>query len=238
LQHVVEPIVEDMSLKLDAAPRLRTRVADAIRAAISANRFAPGSRLVEGELCTLLGVSRTTVREALRELESEGLITSQGGRLTVSIVGAKEAAEIYQVRVVLESLAARLFVRNASEAHMATLEACVNDLAAAYEKYEPSVFLTTKAALYEALFAGAGNDVAASMLRQIHTKVSQLRAASLSSPGRARASIAEIRGLFDALQARDEELAAVLTVRHIENASDAAMRSQFQTEPKPKRALR
>jgi DNA-binding GntR family transcriptional regulator len=235
---VVDSSIEDLSLKLDAAPRLRTRVADSIRSAISTSRFPPGSRLVEGELCTLLGVSRTTVREALRELESEGLISSQGGRLTVAVVGAREAAEIYEVRVVLESLAARLFVRNATDAHVATLASCVDALSAAYENYEPTVFLATKAALYEALFAGGGNDVAASMLRHIHTKVSQLRAASMASPGRARASMSEIRALFDALQSRDEELAAVLTVRHIENASVAALRSQFQTEPKPKRALR
>ncbi len=233
-----ETLIDDLSLKLDAAPRLRTRVADAIRSAISNSRFPPGSRLVESDLCALLGVSRTTVREALRELESEGLISTQGGRLSVSVVGAKEALEIYEVRVVLETLAARLFVRNANEHHVATLEAAVESLAAAYEHYEAGVFLTAKAVLYEALFAGGGNEVAASLLRNIHTKVSQLRAASLSNPGRAKASIQEIRALVDALKSRDEELAAVLTVRHIENASDAAMRAQFQTEPKPKRARR
>jgi DNA-binding GntR family transcriptional regulator len=230
--------IEDLSLKLDAAPRLRTRVADAMRLAISTNRFPPGSRLVESDLCALLGVSRTTVREALRELESEGLISTSGGRLTVSVVGAKEALEIYQVRVVLESLAARLFARNADETHILRLEAAVDALAGAYESYEASVFLTAKSVVYEALFAGGGNAVAASMLRNIHTKVSQLRATSLSNPGRAKASILEIRALVDALKSRDEELAAVLTVRHIENASDAAMRAQFQTEPKPKNARR
>ena len=230
--------LDDLSLKLDAAPRLRTRVADAIRAAISTSRFPPGSRLVEGELCSLLGVSRTTVREALRELESEGLISTQGGRLSVSVVGAKEALEIYEVRVVLETLAARLFVRNATDQHVTVLAGAVDCLAAAYEHGEVGVFLTAKSAFYEALFAGGGNEVAASLLRNIHTKVSQLRAVSLSNAGRARASIQEIRALMDALKSRDEELAAVLTVRHIENACDAAMRAQFQTEPKPKHARR
>jgi DNA-binding GntR family transcriptional regulator len=231
---VPDAFIDDLSLKLDAAPRLRTRVADASRAAISTSRFPPGSRLVESDLCALLGVSRTTVREALRELESEGLISTQGGRLSVAVVGAKEALEIYEVRIVLETLAARLFVRNATERQVATLESAVDSLAAAHDHYEAGVFLAAKAAFYEALFAGGGNEVAASLLRNIHTKVSQLRAASLSNPGRAKASIQEIRALVDALKSRDEELAAVLTVRHIQNASDAAMRAQFQTEPRSK----
>ena len=226
-------MTEDVSLRLQAVPRLRTLVAERIREAISTNRFPPGSRLIERELCSLLGVSRTSIREALRELESEGLVSTQGGRPIVAVVSAKEAADIYQVRVVLESLAARLFARHASEAHFAALEAAADALFAVYEAYEAGPFLVAKARFYEALFEGAGNDVAASMLRTIHTKVSQLRAASLSSSDRARASIREIRALIEALRARDEERAAALTVEHIENACEAAMRAQFPMEPSP-----
>lgn len=231
-------LFSDASFKLEAGPRLRTLVAERIRSAIANNRFPPGFRLIERELCELLGVSRTSVREALRELESEGLISSRGGRLIVAVVEAREAAEIYQVRTALESLAARLFVRNATSEQVAALEITVRSLLAASEHYESAVFLAAKARFYEALFKGAGNAVAASMLRTLHAKVSQLRAASLSSPGRVRDSVREILDLVAALKARDEERAAQLTARHIENAREAAMRVQRQVPPNPQSALR
>ena len=231
-------LFSDVSFKLEAGPRLRTLVAERIRSAIANNRFPPGFRLIERELCELLGVSRTSVREALRELESEGLISSRGGRLIVAVVDAREAAEIYQVRMALESLAARLFARNATTEQVAALETAFKSLAAACEDYESSTFLAAKTRFYEALFKGAGNEVAASMLRTIHAKVSQLRAASLSSPGRAGDSVREIRELVGALKARDEERAAQLTVRHIENARQVAMRVQNQAPPIPQGAAR
>jgi len=213
----------DTSLRLRAAPRLRTLVAERLREAISTNRFPPGTRLVERELCDLLGVSRTSVREALRELESEGLISTEGGRPMVTVLSERELREIYQVRVVLESLAARLFARNATRAQFLELSAAAEALYEVYHNYAIAPFLSAKARFYEALFAGAGNQVAAAMLRIIHTKVSQLRAASLASNNRAQVSVGEIRRLVGALEAKDEAKAAALTVEHIENASAAAM---------------
>lgn len=231
-------LLPDTSFKLEAGPRLRTLVADRIRLAIASNRFPPGHRLIERELCDLLGVSRTSVREALRELESAGLISSRGGRLIVAVVDAKEAAEIYEVRMALESLAARLFARHATATHVVSLDAAFKALAAAGEHYEPAAFIAAKTRFYEALFRGAGNEVAAAMLRTIHVKATQLRAASLSRPGRARASIREIRELVAALKARNEERASHLTVRHIENASEAARRVHADDSSKPGRTPR
>jgi len=220
----------DTSLRLRAAPRLRTLVAERIREAISTNRFPPGTRLVERELCDLLGVSRTSIREALRELESEGLISTEGGRPMVTVLSERELRDIYQVRVVLESLAARLFARNARRAQVAALVATAEELYAVYDDYAIVPFLKAKARFYEALFAGAGNEVAASMLRIIHTKVSQLRAVSLGTNNRAQVSVGEIRALVAALEAGDENRAAALTVEHIENASAAAMRALHERD--------
>jgi len=213
----------DQSLRLRAAPRLRTLVAERIREAISTNRFPPGTRLVERELCDLLGVSRTSIREALRELESEGLITVDSGRLMVAVLSEREVRDIYQVRTQLEGLAARLFARNATEQQFNELEEAAEQLFAIYRDYATAPFLVAKARFYEALFDGAGNEVAASMLRIIHTKVSQLRAASLASGDRAKSSISEIQALMEALKARDENRAEALCIQHIENASKAAM---------------
>jgi DNA-binding GntR family transcriptional regulator len=216
-------VTEDHSLRLKAAPLLRTRVAERIREAIATNRFPPGSRLVERELCELLGVSRTSVREALRELESEGLVSTEGARPVVATLTLAEVRAIYEVRIVLEGLAARLFARLATPEQFASLAAAARALYAAYGAYETGPLLVAKATFYEALFAGSGNAVAASMLRTIHTKISQLRATSLASRARMRASATEIRALVAALEKRDEDRAAELSATHIRNASEAAM---------------
>ena len=215
----------DLSLRLPAVPTLRQLVTDRLRDAIETGQFPPGSRLIERDLCERLGVSRTSVREALRDLEAAGLITTQANRgPIVSIVTLAMAKSIYEVRTVLEGLAARLFATNATAAQIAALREHVERLALVYEDYSAAGFLRAKSEFYQTLFEGAGNPIAADMLRAIHTRVSQLRATSLSDPARAKASMSEIRAFVDALAARDGEAASRLCVQHIQNAADAALR--------------
>lgn len=214
----------DSSLRVVSAPSLRERVAERIRAAIASGRFKPGERLIERELCEAMAVSRTSLREAFRELESEGLLTTLPNRgPIVSPIGVELAESIYQVRAELEGLAARLFARRASDQQIAELERAVDALDRVYEAYEPGRLMAAKTDFYRLLIAGAGNPVAAQMLRTIHTRVAQLWATSLSSPDRARASSAEIHRLLAALKARDEDAAWRACVDHVGNAAKAAI---------------
>ena len=93
-----------------AAP-VREQVLELLRKEIVEMRLRPGQRLVERELIDSFGVSRTTIREALRGLAAEGLVTTipQKGAI-VAIPSAKAAAEVYEVRALLEGAAAREFV--------------------------------------------------------------------------------------------------------------------------------
>jgi DNA-binding GntR family transcriptional regulator len=216
---------DDDPLRVAAAPTLRQRIVDRLREAIETGELPPGSRLIERDLCARMGVSRTSIREALRELEAANLITSQINKgPVVTVVTPEMARSIYEVRMVLEGLAARLFTRRASAAEIETLKASVEDLARVYENYTAPAFLKAKAEFYRILLAGARNPVAADMLRAIHTRVSQLRATSLADPTRARESMQEIRDFVAALAARNEEAAWHLCVHHIQNASIAALR--------------
>ncbi len=216
--------MKDESLKIVSSPSLRERVAERLREAIVSGRFQPGARLIERELCELMGVSRTSVREAFRELETENLITTVPNRgPIVSIISVKTAQDIYQVRVVLEGLAARLFARYATNEQVKALGKAVDALERVYRNYAPGPFLSAKAEFYRVLFEGADNEAAAALLRTIHTRVSQLRATSLSNPSRAAESIAELRTFLTALEARDEDAAWLACVTHIENAAKAAI---------------
>ena len=215
----------ERSLRISSMPTLRQQIVDRIREAIETRQFPPGSRLIERDLCERMGVSRTSIREALRELEAAGLITTQPNKgPIVSIVTADMAKAIYEVRTVLEGLAARLFARHASTAQIAALKETVDRLADVYDDYTPLEFLKVKSEFYRVLLEGAGNPVVSDMLNAIHTRVSQLRATSLSNPSRARESLAEIREFVAALEARNEEAAWHTCVRHIQNASNAALK--------------
>ena len=217
--------MNDLSLRMPSVPTLRQLVADRLRDAIETGQFPPGMRLIERDLCERLGVSRTSVREALRDLEGSGLITTQANRgPIVSILTLEMAKSIYEVRIVLEGLAARLFAANATAAQMMALQDAVERLALVHQNFSAANFLRVKSEFYQVLLAGAGNPVAADMLRAIHTRVSQLRATSLSDPARANASMAEIRALVEALAARDGETASRLCVEHLQNAAGAALR--------------
>ncbi len=211
-------------MRVEPHPGRREQVVERLRLAIATGHFKPGARLIERELCELTGVSRTSLREALRELQSEGLITAQPNRgLTVTVITPEAAESIYQVRAVLEALAARLFVRHASDAQVTELRRSVERLAKVYANYTPEGFLSAKTGFYQVLLDGAGNQTVTNMLQQVHVRASQLRVTSLSNPSRAKKSIAEIRRFVAAIEARDEDAAWQLCMVHVENAGHAAL---------------
>src|SRR3954449_2251921 len=212
------------SLRVATTPTLRHQIVERLKEAIELGQFPPGARLIDRELCERMGVSRTSIREAMRELEAAGLITTLPNKGSiVSIVTSEMARSIYETRAVLEGLAARLFARRASSDQIAGLKKTVDDLAAVYTNYTPQGMMRAKAEFYGFLLEGCGNPIVADMLRIIHTRVSQLRATSHSNPSRAKQSIAEIREIVAALEARNAEAAWHKCVRHIENAAEAAL---------------
>ncbi|MBT2513851.1 GntR family transcriptional regulator [Arthrobacter sp. ISL-30] len=98
---------------------LREQALSALRTAITSGKLAPGRHLVESELSEMLQISRGTLREALRQLEQEGLLSAgPRGRLSVRNLDAKEIRDIYAVRAALESLAARTLCELPDRAHV------------------------------------------------------------------------------------------------------------------------
>jgi DNA-binding GntR family transcriptional regulator len=216
---------DDSGMKISsvAAP-VRHQVAASFRTAILNGRFKPGVRLIEKELCELTGASRTSVREALRQLETEGLIevVPNKGPIVASI-SPEQARSIYEVRGALESLAGALFAKYASDGQMERLEIAVEQMATAYDRGDIGEILTAKDAFYAVLLEGAGNEIVPSFLSMLQARISLLRRVSLSQPARLAASIEEIRAIIAALKKRDPEAAAAACRRHVENAADAAL---------------
>jgi DNA-binding GntR family transcriptional regulator len=210
------------SLRVERAPApIRSRVLDNLRQAILEHKLAPGQRLIERELVELTGVSRTSIREALRELAAEGLVTTIPNKGTVvATVTAEEARQLYQVRSALEGLAGRLFVENATSAQRRALVNALRAVERAAPKGPPAM-LAAKDKFYDVLFEGGGNEALRSMAEALHARVNLLRSLSLSVPGRSAESLFELGEIVAAVQAGDADAAARACSHHVEAAGMA-----------------
>lgn len=212
-----------MQIQRVAAP-LRQQVIELLRAAIADGRYLSGKRLIERELCDLLQVSRPILREALRQLEAEGLVMNVPQRgLEVVTLSAEDVRQIYQVRAALESVAAAEFVTYATEAQWRELAEAVAAFEEAAAEGVPSRIRSAKTRFYDTLMAGCGNPILAQILKAQHNRIALLRGSSLGEPGRLPNTVREIRAIYEALCGRDAPAARAAYVEHIENAARATI---------------
>jgi GntR family transcriptional regulator, trigonelline degradation regulator len=206
---------------------VRTQVLDNLRQAIIERRLAPGQRLIERELVAQTGVSRTSIREALRELAAEGLVTAIPNKgMVVARVSAEQARQLYEMRAALEALAGRLFTLNASAAQRRALARALTRVEKLAARDAP--LLAAKDAFYDVLFTGGGNDALRDVVAGLHARISVLRSLSLSVPGRAAGSAAELRAIVVAVLAGDADAAAQACARHVEQAGRIAQQALAQ----------
>lgn len=208
--------VTTLRVERNPAP-VRAQVLDNLRQAIVERQLAPGQRLIERELVELTGVSRTSIREALRELAAEGLVTAIPNKGTVvARVSAEEARQLYEVRSALEGLGGRLFVQNATQAQRNALVKALQRIERLVAKGAPVI--NAKDSFYEILFEGGGNEALRSVAAGLRARVSELRALSLSVPGRPAESLQEMRDIVHAVLAGDADAAVRACSRHVEEA--------------------
>lgn len=209
---------------LNKPDSLRAIVENFLREAIMEGRFKPGERLRERELCELLDVSRPSVREALRKLEAEKLITSVLHRgPVVASISAAEAAELYAVRALMESFAVHEFARLASDTDIEQLGQAVQSLHTEAASGDRKRLLAAKARFYDIILRGCGNRLVKEMLLGLLSRINLLRATSFSGPDRLAESLKEIDRLYDLVKARDAQAAQEAARLHIVNAEKAAM---------------
>ncbi|MGU3497041.1 GntR family transcriptional regulator [Xanthobacteraceae bacterium A53D] len=214
---------QDLHITRQAAT-LRLIVEDKMRSAIASGLFKPGQRLVERELCELIGVGRTSVREALRQLEAEGLVQTIPHRgPIVSTISPDEARQLYEIRALLEGYAGRQFAEHGSPEAVARLKAAAADLNEAAKSRDRSRLIGAKTHFYKVLMEGAGNVFAAQFLTSLHNRITLLRFTSMTQEGRLTQSMREIRAIVDAIAAGDGPAAEASCRRHIEEAAKVAL---------------
>ena len=211
---------------------VRQQVEEALRDAITRGVFLPGTHLADRVLCEHFGVSRSIVREAVRLMEAEGLVCVIPHRGPfVAELSAAEAAQIYEVRGALEALAGEGFAERASDEERAELRQIYEQLAAMGPHAGRQALLDIKRRFYDVLLRGCRNHHVARMLGQLLNRNMQLRATSLSDPGRLPQTVNEIRRIVEAVEQRDPEGAFHACRDHVRAAAAVALRILRQPHP-------
>ena len=199
---------------------LREQALTALRRAITSGELAPGRHLVETELSEMLGISRGTLREALRQLEQEGLATAGArGRLSVRHLDAKEIRDIFAVRAALESLAARTLIEQPRRAK------AVGELREALELMEEAAQRSLEDRIeadldfHRLLCRLSGNET---LLHQWESLEGSIRM-SIMFAGLERAtsnmSVARHRDVVDAIESGDADAARQTILSHMDGAA-------------------
>ena len=204
------------------APRaLYQEVADRLRQQIYSRALEPGSWIDEMKLSREFGISRTPLREALKVLAAEGLVTMKLRRgAYVSEVSRDDVAQVYHLLALLESDAAATVAEHADAAQRALLQ----QLQARLEKQarQRDAFFATNELFHMALLDIAGNRWAMQIVIDLRKVMKLNRHHSLFKQGRLADSLAEHRALVDAIEARDTVRARELMRAHFEHGLQAA----------------
>ena len=224
------------------ATSLRQLVENRLREAITAGLFKPGQRLTERRLCELTGVGRTSIREALRQLEAEGLVTTLPHRgPVVSTISIAEAEQLYAVRALLEGFAGRECARRRDPKILARLADQVERMRAVADDADRSRLLAIKTEFYATLLDGCGNAFIQRFLNMLLNRITLLRLTSMSRRGRIKHTLAEMSAIVKAIRAGDQEAAERACTVHVQQASAAALgvleqnRSEMASEVEERR---
>lgn len=205
---------------LPARP-LYEQVAETLRGRIVAHTLAPGSWIDEQALAAEFGISRTPLREALKVLAAEGLVTMKLRRgAYVTEVSARDLTEVFHLLALLESDAARVVARLATPAQLAELNAIHAELEDAVADRDR--FFAANERFHMRLLEIADNRWRVQMVSELRKVMKLNRHHSLFKQGRMQASLREHRQIIAALVARDGERAQRLMQQHMAAGREAA----------------
>ena len=197
-----------------------------LRDAIGSGELAPGQRVMEVEVAQWLNVSRTPVREALRRLESEGMLAVEPRNgLVVSSISREAMLELYTMRELLEGTAARLCAHNASDLEIMELEEIITREARVKEDYEERVRLNRQ--FHDTIHRGAHNRYLEKSLSAVNDSMSLLGKSQMLIPERAKEAKLEHATLFEAIRKRDAAAAEQIGRQHVRSAQKQRLRRLF-----------
>lgn len=213
---------------LTESPSLDKLAYDQIKEAILTFKFLPNQALIEGELASQLGISKTPVRDALMRLEKEGLVVRVAYKGTyVSDINNDDMANIFQIRMALEGLAIRLAARRLTAddlRHMADLLESHKEALAARNFAQVSKI---NSEFHNVIISRCANPLLQQMLLNLEDHLKRYRLLSISQGVRMDKSVPEHQAIFSALQERDPDKAEQAMRAHLESAMRDLYKQDF-----------
>ena len=201
---------------------LRGRVFQSIREDILSGRYEQNTELKEAAIGAELGVSRTPVREALRQLELEGLVTIIPNRgAYVNMITAKDVQDIYVIRSMLEGLCARWATQSITAEQLDSMEEtlCLSEYHTSKKNYEKLYELDSL--FHEQLYEAGGSRILNHILSDFHDYVKMVRKATISTSSRSVTSTEEHRAIFEAIKEKDPDKAEALAKEYVKHTIES-----------------
>jgi DNA-binding GntR family transcriptional regulator len=197
---------------------LHNQVTDAVREAIVSGKFALGEKLSEGTLAQQFGVSRTPVREALKQLEREGLVEINPRVGTcVSKPTEQEISELFTVKEVLEGLAAGLLAKRGDVTELKDLEKALQDMEQAVKLEDTHAYVEANDRFHDAIIKGSGNSKLQFHFSLLINQLPYKRFVflTLDQPQRLEKSVMEHRQIVEAIQSKNAQIAEQMMREHV-----------------------
>ncbi len=199
---------------------LRSKVFTRLENDILNGHYAVGENFTEARVAEDLGVSRTPVREAIRQLELEGLVTYIPNKgATVKGLSKEDIQDIGEIRMKIEGIAARRAAVNIQDEQIAELHEIL-DLENFYTQrgdFQPILDLDTR--FHKLIFQASGSRLLSLTLRQFHHYLQQSRETSMHDKDRAEKMLLEHQRILEAIEVRDSEKAETQMAQHVKNAT-------------------
>lgn len=200
---------------------LTVKVFEEIEQAILSGVYSVGDQLVEIKISQELGVSRTPVREALKQLELDGLVKTIPNKGTFVIgISTEDIIDIYTIRVAIEGISSKWAAERITEGQIKELEMIVELQEFYSSKSDVLQLLQLDSKFHEIIYDISGSRILKHTLISFHNHLKRARESSLLSAGRTIEAVKEHRAIFEAIAKKDSEKAKELTEKHIINARD------------------
>lgn len=215
---------DNLQLGMDEFLPLRDVVFNTLRQAILTGELKPGERLMEIHLANRLGVSRTPIREAIRKLELEGLVTMIPRRgAEVAQITEKSMKDVLEVRRTLDALSAELACERISkEEEEALKQACLNFEAAVKTK-DTKAIAKADVAIHDIIAAATGNQRLIQLINNLAEQMYRYRFEYIKDASQHERIIEEHRIIYESIVKKDKEAAAEMAKTHIDNQEKAVI---------------
>jgi len=200
---------------------LRERIVEFIKDSVVSGRLKPGERVPEQEIADNLGISRTPIREAFRQLESEGFITVTPRKgAVVSPITDKDVREFYEIKSLLEGFAARRACAKLNVKDIKKLEGLNAQMERAADRGDVKAFFKLDSQFHDQFLEACGNVKLLALIHHLVKQFERFRITAMSLPGRMKDSVKQHRGILDAFSKGDAELVERLVRANAERGRD------------------